>query len=114
MKKTVVDYTPESKAVIEALFRLRTKREYAALCRSIEQKTRWLAQNPLCGTKIPQELIPKEYRKKHSIDNLWKVDLPDYWRMLYTLKHGKVEIIALVLDILDHPSYDEKFGYRKK
>lgn len=34
--------------------------------------------------------------------------------MLYTLKDGesRVEIIAFVLDILDHKKYDRKFGYR--
>lgn len=35
--------------------------------------------------------------------------------MLYTLtKNGEIEIIAFVLDILNHPDYDKKFGYRKR
>jgi hypothetical protein len=36
--------------------------------------------------------------------------------MLYTLKEGetKIEIIAFVLDIIDHKLYNKKFGYRKK
>ena len=41
--------------------------------------------------------------------------LPAFWRMIYTLtNNGDVEIIAFVLDIIDHPTYDDKFGYRGK
>jgi len=34
--------------------------------------------------------------------------------MLYTLTDGEreIEIIAFVLDIVDHPKYDKKFGYK--
>jgi len=36
--------------------------------------------------------------------------------MLYTLKDGdtKCEIIAFVLDLIDHPTYNKKFGYKIK
>jgi hypothetical protein len=34
--------------------------------------------------------------------------------MLYTLKGDEVEIVAFVFDILDHPEYNKKFGYKKK
>ena len=38
------------------------------------------------------------------------------WRMLYTLTNGEteIEIIAFVLDIMDHDKYNKKFGYKKK
>jgi len=44
------------------------------------------------------------------------VELPNYWRMLYTLTDGesKIEIIAFVLDVIDHANYDKKFGYKGK
>jgi len=44
------------------------------------------------------------------------VELPNFWRMLYTLTAGSsgVEIVVLVLDIIDHKKYDKKFGYKKK
>jgi len=33
--------------------------------------------------------------------------------MLYTLTNNEeVEIIAFVLDIISHPDYDKKFGYK--
>jgi len=36
--------------------------------------------------------------------------------MLYTLTDGEseVEIIAFVLDIIDHEEYNKKFGYKWK
>ncbi|MFZ2455999.1 MAG: hypothetical protein WAX07_05945 [Candidatus Altiarchaeia archaeon] len=48
--------------------------------------------------------------------NLFRIELPNYWRMLYTLTSGEsqIEIIAFVLDIMNHRNYDKKFGYKKK
>jgi len=34
--------------------------------------------------------------------------------MLYTIKGDRIEIVCFLLDILDHPSYDKKFGYKKR
>ena len=44
------------------------------------------------------------------------MELLDYWRMLYTLADGetRIEIIAFILDVIDHKGYDKKFGYKKK
>jgi len=47
-------------------------------------------------------------------ENLFIADLPDYWRMIYTLESDEIEIIAFVLDIIDHEKYDKKFGFRKR
>jgi hypothetical protein len=35
--------------------------------------------------------------------------------MLYTLRDGEteIEIIAFILDIIDHKDYNKKFGYKK-
>ncbi|MFH1664357.1 MAG: hypothetical protein ABH986_06175 [archaeon] len=54
------------------------------------------------------------YLNKESV--LFRVELPSYWRMLYSLTDGetKIEIIAFVLDLIDHPTYNKKFGYKKR
>ena len=44
----------------------------------------------------PKNLIPKDY----DVQNLWRVELSGYWRMLYTIKGDQIEIICFVLDIL--------------
>src|SRR3989344_5367771 len=56
-----------------------------------------LKQNPLCGVKIPSKLWPKEYIKKYAIDNLRKYDLPEGWRLIYTIRGNEVEIISVIL-----------------
>ncbi len=33
--------------------------------------------------------------------------------MIYTIRGSEIEIIALILDIIDHKKYNKKFGYRK-
>jgi len=62
-----------------------------------------------------KELIKQdEYKNKYGITNLFWVELPHFWRMLYSLTDGEseVEIIAFVLDIIDHEKYNKKFGYK--
>ena len=80
------------------------------LLRSIRQKIDFIKSNPFYGDNIPKEQIPKEYK----VQNLWRVELSQFWRMLYTIKGDQIEIICFVLDILDHKNYDKKFGYKKK
>ncbi|MEK6942745.1 MAG: hypothetical protein AABX00_01635 [Nanoarchaeota archaeon] len=73
-----------------------------------------LASNPFYGENAKKDLIPKEYRQKYGADNLFIADLPDYWRMIYTLESNEIEIIAFVLDIISHDDYNRKFKFRKK
>jgi hypothetical protein len=73
-----------------------------------------IVKNPFYGENAKKDLIPKEYRRKYDVSNLFIADLPDYWRMLYTLESDEIEIIAFVLDILDHDDYDKKFKFKKR
>lgn len=61
-------------------------------------------------------MIPSEYVERYGVTNLFRVELSNYWRMLYTLTEGEtiLEIVAFILCITDHEDYDKKFGYRKK
>jgi hypothetical protein len=70
----------------------------------------FIKANPFYGDNIKKKLIPKEY----VVDNLWRVELINFWRMLYTIKGDKVEVICFILGIMDHKIYDKKFGYRSK
>jgi len=73
-----------------------------------------IVNNPFYGENAKKDLIPNEYKQKYDVNNLFIVDLPDYWRMIYTLESDEVEIIAFVLDIVNHNEYNKKFGFRKK
>ena len=88
--------------------------EESQLLRSIKQKIEFIKANPFYGDNISKALIPKEYIVKYNAKNLWRVELTNYWRMLYTIKGDQVEIICFVLDIIDHKEYDKKFGYKKR
>jgi Txe/YoeB family toxin of Txe-Axe toxin-antitoxin module len=70
-----------------------------------------LKHNPFCGVKIPKKLWPKAYVDKYQIDNLWKYDLPNAWRLIYTIKAENVTILAVVLEWFDHKAYEKRFKY---
>lgn len=83
---------------------------------SIKKKVELIKMNPHYGDPIKKKLIPAEYIEKYGVTNLFRVELSNHWRMLYTLTDGEsiVEVITFVLDIVDHKTYDKKFGYKKK
>jgi hypothetical protein len=64
------------------------------------------------GEHIKSERIPKEYMIKFGVENLWKLNLNSFWRLLYTVKGNEVEVISVILEVLDHKDYDRKFGYK--
>jgi hypothetical protein len=77
----------------------------------IERATNDLKSNPVCGTKIPKKLWPKEYIKKYDITNLWKYDLPNGWRLIYTIQTNEVMILSVILEWFDHKEYEKRFKY---
>ncbi len=83
------------------------------ILKAVNQKVELIKSNPHFGDPIAKKLIPEEYKQKYGITNLFRIELPIFWRMLYTLTDGEseIEIIAFVLDIIDHKDYDKKFGY---
>jgi Txe/YoeB family toxin of Txe-Axe toxin-antitoxin module len=71
-----------------------------------------MKQNAFCGIPIPKRLIPKIYIQKYRINNLWKYDLPDGWRLVYSITTpNKVEILAIILEWFSHPEYERRFHY---
>ena len=91
-----------------------TSSDHQTLLNSIKQKIEFLKQNPQHGIHIPRDKIPNEYIIKYDANNLWKVNLSGAWRMIYIIRGSEVEIVALILDILNHRDYEKKFGYRKR
>ena len=91
----------------------REDKEARTLVKSIERIIEILKSNPQYGDPIKKELIPKEL-KDQGITNLYRVELSNYWRLLYTLEGTKIEIFVFLLSIIDHPTYNKIFGYRKR
>ncbi len=72
-----------------------------------------LKQNPFCGIRIQTRLWPKEYTQKYGINNLRKYDLPNGWRVIYTIRGNEIEIISIIIEWLSHKEYERKFGYKR-
>src|SRR3989344_4849503 len=78
----------------------------------IKRAIKDIKENAFCGIRIPKRLIPDEYIKRYKITNLWKYDLPDGWRLIYSITTpNKVEIISVILEWFNHRNYERKFGY---
>ncbi len=71
-----------------------------------------LQKNIFAGIQVPKRLIPKEYIQKYNINNLWKYDLPNGWRLLYTVTaENEVELISALLEWFNHKNYEKKMKY---
>jgi len=95
----------EKKNQIESSF-------HQTLFRSIERTKELLRANPFYGDPLSKKLIPKELIKKYEIENLWRVELPNRWRLLYTITGNEIKIICFILDFMNHKKYNKLFGYK--
>ncbi|MBS3083278.1 hypothetical protein J4423_00570 [Candidatus Pacearchaeota archaeon] len=117
MKEVNVVLSLEAKEVYDHLnSRSPFSKKERMILKAVNYKIELIKNNFQYGEPIAKDLIPEEYKEKYRINNLHRVELPDFWRMLYSVTAGnsEIEIIAFVLDIIDHPTYNKKFGYRKK
>jgi Txe/YoeB family toxin of Txe-Axe toxin-antitoxin module len=83
------------------------KKLYKWICRAFED----LEENPFCGIQISKKLIPKGYFEKYKIDNLWKYNLPNAWRLTYSVKNGSIAILSIILEWMTHKEYERRFKY---
>ena len=70
-----------------------------------------IENNTFCGIQIPKKLIPKEYLKKYNVKNLWKYNLPDAWRLIYSVEGKNLLVFSIILEWMDHKTYERRFGY---
>lgn len=81
------------------------------LFKFLDRATDDIKANPECGIHVPKRLIPKIYIQRYGIGNLWKYDLPNAWRLVYSITGDKVEIIAILLEWFPHKEYERRFKY---
>ena len=77
----------------------------------IERAFEDIKKNPFCGIQIPKKLIPKYYSINYDAKNLWKYNLPNAWRLLYSIESNEIIIFAIILEWLDHKNYERRFNY---
>ena len=85
---------------------------HQTLLRSIIRVRDLLKQNPFAGDQVPKRQMPPKYIQKFDVDNVWRIELADRWRLVYTITGNQIEIITFVMDIFDHKDYDKVFGYK--
>ncbi|MAG47542.1 hypothetical protein CL617_02975 [archaeon] len=95
------------KEAFEKLEESKEKQMYKFIVRAFED----IENNSFTGIQIPKKLIPKEYVQKYEIKNLWKYDLPNAWRLLYSIERDELIVVSIVLEWLDHKSYEKRFNY---
>lgn len=83
------------------------KRLYEFINRAIND----IKKEPTCGVKIPKKIWPKTYIQNYGITNLWKYDLPNAWRLVYTIKEDEIRILSVILEWFDHKEYEKRFKY---
>lgn len=117
MKTIRVIFSPEAEEVYRYLNeQAPTSKTEQMILNAVNKKVGLIKSNHHFGSPVAKKLIPQEYKLKYGATNLFHVELPAFWRMLYTLTNGEteIEIVAFVLDVIDHKIYDKKFGYKKR
>lgn len=80
--------------------------------KSIIRAIKDLRENAFSGIQVPKKLIPKPYIQKYGLNNLWKYDMPQGWRLLYTITaENEVEIISAILEWFNHKNYEKRMKY---
>lgn len=116
-KPVKIHFSPEAEEIYNNLAEKANKsKQERTLLNAINNKLSIVQYNYHYGNPLAKKIIPKEYIIKHNITNLFRIELPFFWRMVYALSEDKtkIEIIAFILDILNHNEYNKKFGYEKR
>lgn len=87
------------------------KYEEKQLKQFLERAIEDICKNAFCGVRIPKRLIPEEYVKKFGIHNVWKYNLPNAWRLIYSVESNQVCVISIILEWMDHKEYERRFNY---
>jgi hypothetical protein len=117
MKKPLeIKFSDEAGEVFDFLSEksLSSKKE-RMLYESVRNKIEIIKSNHKYGDAIPKKFIPLYYKEKYGVNNLFRIELPLFWRMLYTFREedNKIFVIAFIIEIIDHKKYNKRFGYKK-
>ena len=78
-----------------------------ALVRAIKN----IQQDPRVGRNVKKRLIPRKLIGRYEIDNLRIHNLPNAWRMLYSITSSEIEIISVILNWMNHKDYERLFKF---
>jgi len=80
--------------------------------KALKRAIKYLQEDAFSGRNVKKDLIPKNLIQKYSLNNLWIYNLPNGWRMLYSLTTSEeIKIIAVILDWMNHKDYENLFNF---
>lgn len=82
------------------------------LLKKLDKAIEKLKYNFKVGSHIPKDRIPTFYVLNHGVENLWKLNLDQNYRLIYTLRGTETEVTSVLLEFFDHKDYNKRFGYR--
>lgn len=91
----------------------RGDRKAASVARRARSLRAILLADALHG-EVARRPLPRELVARHGIANLYVEDLPDFWRLLYTIIRQNDRAFVVVVEIVDHGTYDRWFPGRGK
>ncbi len=81
----------------------------ASIARRVRALKAVLLADCLYGEVVKKDRIPKDLGVKYGLENLYVVDLPSFWRLLYTIVRDRGRRYIIVVEIVDHETYDRWF-----
>jgi len=84
----------------------------ASIVRRIRALKPILLADCLHGEVVKGDRIPKALRDRHGLENLFVEDLPSFWRVLYSIVRDRGERYIVIVEIVDHRTYDGWFRGR--
>jgi len=86
--ETKIIFSEESRKQVK---KMREDKNKEQILKIMQKKIEELRENKNIGTQIAKKKIPKKYLKEYKIENLWKCNLAQGWRILYTIKGEEIE-----------------------
>lgn len=111
MKKKHVFVTFIDKKTEDKFESLEDKKNSQELVNWINTFIENIKENPLKGIKIPKKLWPKKYVQEYNITNLYKINLPQVNRLLYTIQSDEEMTLIIIFDWHSHKEYERVFKY---
>ena len=70
-----------------------------------------LRENMEAGEKVEKRKWPRMYVRRYGIRNLFRLDLDRNYRLTYTIIADGSKKAVCVLEVMDHKTYNRRFGY---
>ena len=82
------------------------------LLKKLDKAIEKLKYNFKAGEHISKDKIPKFYVIHYGVENLWKLNIDQNYRLIYTIRGTEVEVMSVLLEYFDHKEYEKRFKYK--